>query len=1245
MEEGTSQGAANAPPSDPEAPDTKKMSIKFANNPKVLNMCQDPALRAAKIAPMPTIPNIVLSPQSSKIATTTSLLKKLPGNISVSTQRVSIQQPVSLMPNKPVVVQAINSPTADGTTTNTNASTVSAARKVVFSPGDSRFLKIVNATPENAISAAKKVIVQRVEQIKPPKSVATPGTPQDQVIVVPSPKIILTKNPDEPYIVNEMPPELRTKAIVVSSNNPTGDQTLEKRDFTKKLLPILPKVSVSSTSVKLPTTSGTIVKTYSANKINPPLPQKPIEHPQIQRIFEPPQMSKQGEFFGDEKKSSFEKLVDKFPEQISKVVADVAKITQNPVKVAPVVPVQPGKNVIKFDSIFNTINIQITDGKLSNPNGPIQLLDKNCMNVEACESADKINKSPRLKARSKSTAIDQTRRIVPGRMNRSPSLSSILPEFTKQSKSLIKEIEQNEARRSSSLTPENAESTLDTLLCDENMDNVSGTASNESSPTKASDISQPTNEDDKENLHCKNGNEPKPEETDDFDVEKDTSNENDENSDVEVVGFPDPDWSQMTPPESPAASRAKKRRASNDESEDDVPKVLRVPVHKLFKYQSDRITDDIHLSDPFRHITWKDGIGSLEDSTIHFKVNQLGVYEVMTNEEYYALKRHKPDQELLEPVGSRDASKRKRKSGVREVLYKCMVCRGSGTADEFRSPTVCSWSCEDILLKKIKTEDDDGSESNSTSPMSDLDDTSQQESLSSFSIPATKIKKEFDAPPELFQNPFPAAKNHFQVGMKLEAIDPANQSLFCVCTVDEKRGYRLKLRFDSFPADYNFWVDADSRDIFPPGWCSATDRIIDPPNNYNGAIFDWNTYLKDPKVMAPVQMFPHLKINEPRNEFFKPGMKMEVDCPIKLNLAGVTPATITDVIGRRILVHLDFFDVRFDFWTYIDSPVLHPINYHKTKKGVKLRTLTDKEFNWANYLNQCRQSAVPEEAFASREPIPFQIGMKLEVVDPKNEGLVRPAVVTDVEGHRICVLFENWPVSYAYWLEDDDPSLHPTNWAKVTKHPIESHRPQKNKSGNILCPVIKFCRNVGNFLYKSRLCHKVNAECPYLPKNWASFTLSDRLDYKKKLGAVPKVKKPVVPSQKTTPKRLKPKPNGGIKEEEEDTETPTTIVTAPLKTEEQVKLKSELLKINSTSLPENAPTNWTVAQVAAYLKTIPACEKHAATFETQEIDGLALLSLTKDDLMEQLNIKFGPAVKIYNCILKLREEILSEIIS
>ena len=67
--------------------------------------------------------------------------------------------------------------------------------------------------------------------------------------------------------------------------------------------------------------------------------------------------------------------------------------------------------------------------------------------------------------------------------------------------------------------------------------------------------------------------------------------------------------------------------------------------------------------------------------------------------------------------------------------------------------------------------------------------------------------------------PFPSVKNQFRTAMKLEGIDPMHQNLFCVLTVAEVCGYRIRLHFDSYSECLDFWTDVDSGYIFPVGFC------------------------------------------------------------------------------------------------------------------------------------------------------------------------------------------------------------------------------------------------------------------------------------------------------------------------------------------------------------------------------------------------------------------------------------------
>ena len=65
--------------------------------------------------------------------------------------------------------------------------------------------------------------------------------------------------------------------------------------------------------------------------------------------------------------------------------------------------------------------------------------------------------------------------------------------------------------------------------------------------------------------------------------------------------------------------------------------------------------------------------------------------------------------------------------------------------------------------------------------------------------------------------------------MKLEGIDPRHPSLYCVLSVAEVKGYRLRLHFDGYSECYDFWTNADSPFIFPAGWAEKNGKKLQPP--------------------------------------------------------------------------------------------------------------------------------------------------------------------------------------------------------------------------------------------------------------------------------------------------------------------------------------------------------------------------------------------------------------------------------
>lgn len=220
------------------------------------------------------------------------------------------------------------------------------------------------------------------------------------------------------------------------------------------------------------------------------------------------------------------------------------------------------------------------------------------------------------------------------------------------------------------------------------------------------------------------------------------------------------------------------------------------------------------------------------------------------------------------------------------------------------------------------------------------------------------------APAHLFANQIPSIPlNTIEIGQKLEAIDPIN-NVFCVCTVVEKCAMRLKLHFDGYSQIYDFWINADSNAIFPPGFCNKTGRVLEPPlgrmATSSRAPFDWKEYLKRTNSSpAHRACFPHLenavKVNrEIRSETntkiilkFLPSKKTNMN-PFKNDLkfeaencGKISVATVGDVLDTRILVKFDNYEETYNFWTDITSPYIHPIGWH-AEYGFPIQTAPGK---------------------------------------------------------------------------------------------------------------------------------------------------------------------------------------------------------------------------------------------------------------------------------------------------------------
>uniref|UniRef100_H3D5Y3 L3MBTL histone methyl-lysine binding protein 2 n=1 Tax=Tetraodon nigroviridis TaxID=99883 RepID=H3D5Y3_TETNG len=83
------------------------------------------------------------------------------------------------------------------------------------------------------------------------------------------------------------------------------------------------------------------------------------------------------------------------------------------------------------------------------------------------------------------------------------------------------------------------------------------------------------------------------------------------------------------------------------------------------------------------------------------------------------------------------------------------------------------------------------------------------------------------APARLFYTDYPG--HGFCPNMKLEAVDLMEPRLVCVATVRRCVGRLLLIHFDGWEDEFDQWVDYESPDIYPAGWCELMGYQLQPP--------------------------------------------------------------------------------------------------------------------------------------------------------------------------------------------------------------------------------------------------------------------------------------------------------------------------------------------------------------------------------------------------------------------------------
>ncbi|XP_033885056.3 lethal(3)malignant brain tumor-like protein 1 isoform X3 [Acipenser ruthenus] len=533
-------------------------------------------------------------------------------------------------------------------------------------------------------------------------------------------------------------------------------------------------------------------------------------------------------------------------------------------------------------------------------------------------------------------------------------------------------------------------------------------------------------------------------------------------------------------------------------------------------------------------------------------------------------------------------------------------------------------------------------------------------------------QKAVAAPLKLFQEcqSIPQAKNSFRVGMKLEGIDPQHPSMYFVLTVTEVCGYRMRLHFDGYSECHDFWVNANSPDIHPAGWCEKTEHKLYTPKGQRAEgckeeEFSWASYLRLTKAqVAPRELFASPGGTETPCSF-QVGMKLEaVD---RMNPSLICVATVTDVVDKRFLVHFDNWDDTYDYWCDETSPYIHPVGWCQ-ERGRPLTPPQDypdpDNFSWEKYLKDTGSTAVPAHCFKMRPQHGFQVNLKLEVMDKRNPSLIRVATVEDIDEYRIKIHFDGWNHMYDYWIDSDSPDIHPAGWCERTGHPLKTPlRPRDTlASGQGGCASLA-CKGISHsrakYSFNHRKCptpgcdgsghvtgrftaHHCLSGCPLAERNQGR--LKTELSDTEGPGAKRNL---LVFGQRSKtsrhhgrigrPPKCRKSQQRAYQSMSAEVMHPSLFMSAlsahPDRTlslcwEQHCKLLPGVAGIHASNV-----ATWSVEEVSSFVQNLTGCHEQARVFKDEMIDGEAFLLLTQTDIVKIMSIKLGPALKIYNAIL------------
>ncbi|KAG7306004.1 hypothetical protein JYU34_008574 [Plutella xylostella] len=457
-----------------------------------------------------------------------------------------------------------------------------------------------------------------------------------------------------------------------------------------------------------------------------------------------------------------------------------------------------------------------------------------------------------------------------------------------------------------------------------------------------------------------------------------------------------------------------------------------------------------------------------------------------------------------------------------------------------------------------------------------------------------------DSTPDMFYQ-YPNVETPlFSEGMKLEAIDPLNLSSVCAATVMQilNEGYMM-IRIDCYPADASaadwFCYHQRSPCIFPVGFCLANNIALVPPNGYTPSDFNWEQYLLScGGLAASRELFAargHIV-----SHGFVAGMRLE--CADLMDPRLVCVATIARVVADLLKVHFDGWGDEYDQWLWAHSTDMYPVG-------------------WA----RCVRHRLEGPLQPPRPPRPPRVRKTKQRQRPGQRPVKKRAKLASQPPNTMEESSQNSQNSDIA----DTKSLSPLTSVSEISADVDTRHSETS----------------GRHSETSELNHsdakmdvdeeKKEEEKVLENEDQENIENEDHLENEEFKADPPSESQPSMDSETT---------------DHPTDATETTDSSHPLSPQLPSQVSPEAIPsdqviprlVNNSSVPLDIlssvdPENWTPTDVARFL-TVNDCQPYCDNFSN--ITGPMMLQLTKDEIIELLEMKVGPSLKIFDLIQQLK---------